>query len=166
MLTNQLQHWTATRGTPSRSWRNSSPTRGCRWFGSVTTPHSSADSLTTFGDTRLSAEFDRTPEKIVHYKGSHIGLCGSAVSVAGGWSEGEVAVVAIALAWMAGEIVGAMAARRIVLRGDPVMAALRGAGDSRTPFIYLVLSVVLAVAQGGFGRAAFMEALMAATRTS
>ena len=37
-----------------------------------------ADSLTTFGDTRLSAEFDRTPEKIVHYKGTHIGLCGSA----------------------------------------------------------------------------------------
>lgn len=37
-----------------------------------------ADSLTTFGDTRLSAEFDRTSEKIVHYKGSHIGLCGSA----------------------------------------------------------------------------------------
>jgi hypothetical protein len=37
------------------------------------------------------------------------------------------AVLAIALAWMVGEIVGAMAARRIVLRGDPVMAALRGA---------------------------------------
>jgi ATP-dependent protease HslVU (ClpYQ) peptidase subunit len=37
-----------------------------------------ADSLTTFGDTRLSAEFDRTPEKILHYKGTHIGLCGSA----------------------------------------------------------------------------------------
>ena len=37
-----------------------------------------ADSLTTLGDTRLSAEFDRTSEKIVHYKGSHIGLCGSA----------------------------------------------------------------------------------------
>ena len=37
-----------------------------------------ADSLTTFGDTRLSAEFDRTSEKIVHYKGTHIGLCGSA----------------------------------------------------------------------------------------
>jgi ATP-dependent protease HslVU (ClpYQ) peptidase subunit len=37
-----------------------------------------ADSLTTFGDTRLSAEFDKTSEKIVHYKGTHIGLCGSA----------------------------------------------------------------------------------------
>jgi hypothetical protein len=37
-----------------------------------------ADSLTTFGDTRLSAEFDRNSEKIVHYKGTHIGLCGSA----------------------------------------------------------------------------------------
>ena len=37
-----------------------------------------ADSLTTFGDTRLSAEYDRTSEKIVHYQGTHIGLCGSA----------------------------------------------------------------------------------------
>jgi len=37
-----------------------------------------ADSLTTFGDTRLSAEFDRTSEKIVQYKGTYIGLCGSA----------------------------------------------------------------------------------------
>jgi ATP-dependent protease HslVU (ClpYQ) peptidase subunit len=37
-----------------------------------------ADSLTTFGDTRLSAEFDRTYDKIVHYKDSYIGLCGSA----------------------------------------------------------------------------------------
>ena len=37
-----------------------------------------ADSLTTFGDTRLSAEFDRTPDKIVHYNGTYIGLCGSA----------------------------------------------------------------------------------------
>ena len=37
-----------------------------------------ADSLTTFGDTRLSAQYDRTPEKIVHYRGNYIGLCGSA----------------------------------------------------------------------------------------
>jgi len=37
-----------------------------------------ADSLTTFGDTRLSAQFDRTYDKIVHYKGTYIGLCGSA----------------------------------------------------------------------------------------
>ena len=37
-----------------------------------------ADSLTTFGDTRLSAEFDRTPEKIIRYKDTFIGLCGSA----------------------------------------------------------------------------------------
>ena len=37
-----------------------------------------ADSLTTFGDTRLSADFDRTYDKIVHYKGTYIGLCGSA----------------------------------------------------------------------------------------
>ena len=37
-----------------------------------------ADSLTTFGDTRLSAQYDRSSEKIVHYKGTYIGLCGSA----------------------------------------------------------------------------------------
>ena len=37
-----------------------------------------ADSLTTFGDTRLSAHFDRAYEKIVHHKGTYIGLCGSA----------------------------------------------------------------------------------------
>jgi ATP-dependent HslUV protease subunit HslV len=37
-----------------------------------------ADSLTTFGDTRLSAQFDRTPDKIVRYRDTCIGLCGSA----------------------------------------------------------------------------------------
>jgi ATP-dependent protease HslVU (ClpYQ) peptidase subunit len=37
-----------------------------------------ADSLTTFGDTRLSARFERTPEKIVRYRETCIGLCGSA----------------------------------------------------------------------------------------
>jgi ATP-dependent HslUV protease subunit HslV len=37
-----------------------------------------ADSLTTFGDTRLSAQFDRTSDKIVRYKETYIGLCGSA----------------------------------------------------------------------------------------
>ena len=37
-----------------------------------------ADSLTTFGDTRLAAEHDRTSDKIVHYRGTYIGLCGSA----------------------------------------------------------------------------------------
>jgi ATP-dependent HslUV protease, peptidase subunit HslV len=37
-----------------------------------------ADSLTTFGDTRLPAHFDRSSDKIVHYKGTYIGLCGSA----------------------------------------------------------------------------------------
>jgi ATP-dependent protease HslVU (ClpYQ) peptidase subunit len=37
-----------------------------------------ADSLTTFGDTRLSAQYDRTSEKILHYKGTYLGLCGSA----------------------------------------------------------------------------------------
>jgi ATP-dependent protease HslVU (ClpYQ) peptidase subunit len=37
-----------------------------------------ADSLTTFGDTRLSANYDRTPEKIVRHKDTYIGLCGSA----------------------------------------------------------------------------------------
>src|SRR5512147_2595554 len=37
-----------------------------------------ADSLTTFGDTRLSAQYDRASDKIVHYKGTYLGLCGSA----------------------------------------------------------------------------------------
>ena len=37
-----------------------------------------ADSLTTFGDTRLAADYDRTSDKIVHYRGTYIGLCGSA----------------------------------------------------------------------------------------
>lgn len=37
-----------------------------------------SDSLTTFGDTRLSAQFDKTYDKIVHYKGTYVGLCGSA----------------------------------------------------------------------------------------
>ena len=36
------------------------------------------DSLTTFGDTRLAAEHDRTYDKIVHYRDTYIGLCGSA----------------------------------------------------------------------------------------
>ncbi len=37
-----------------------------------------ADSLTTFGDTRLGAEHDRTYDKIVRYRDTFIGLCGSA----------------------------------------------------------------------------------------
>lgn len=37
-----------------------------------------ADSLTTFGDCRLAAVHDRTYDKIVHYRDSYIGLCGSA----------------------------------------------------------------------------------------
>ncbi|HXX86335.1 MAG TPA: MFS transporter [Casimicrobiaceae bacterium] len=37
-----------------------------------------ADSLTTFGDTRMSAQFDRAYDKILHHKGTYIGLCGSA----------------------------------------------------------------------------------------
>ncbi len=37
-----------------------------------------ADSLTTFGDTRLAAVHDRTYDKIVRYKDTYIGLCGSA----------------------------------------------------------------------------------------
>ena len=37
-----------------------------------------ADSLTTFGDTCLTARFDRAPEKIVRYRETYIGLCGSA----------------------------------------------------------------------------------------
>ena len=36
------------------------------------------DSLTTFGDTRLSSQYDRTPDKIVRYKDTYLGLCGSA----------------------------------------------------------------------------------------
>ena len=37
-----------------------------------------ADSLTTFGDTRLPAEFDRSFDKIVQHRGTYVGLCGSA----------------------------------------------------------------------------------------
>ena len=37
-----------------------------------------ADSLTTFGDTRLAADHDRTYDKIVRYRDTYIGLCGSA----------------------------------------------------------------------------------------
>lgn len=37
-----------------------------------------ADSLTTFGDTRLPADHDRAYDKIVQYRGTYIGLCGSA----------------------------------------------------------------------------------------
>ena len=37
-----------------------------------------ADSLTTFGDTRLAAEHDRTYDKIVRHRDTYIGLCGSA----------------------------------------------------------------------------------------
>ncbi|HET7260891.1 MAG TPA: MFS transporter [Casimicrobiaceae bacterium] len=37
-----------------------------------------ADSLTTFGDTRLASEHDRGWDKIVRYRDSYLGLCGSA----------------------------------------------------------------------------------------
>ncbi|MBS0321564.1 MAG: MFS transporter [Proteobacteria bacterium] len=37
-----------------------------------------ADSLTTFGDLKLSSTYDRSYEKILQYKGTYIGLCGSA----------------------------------------------------------------------------------------
>jgi ATP-dependent HslUV protease subunit HslV len=37
-----------------------------------------ADSLTTFGDTRLSAQFDRVYDKIMRYRDTYVGLCGSA----------------------------------------------------------------------------------------
>ena len=37
-----------------------------------------ADSLTTFGDTRLSAQFDKSPEKILNHRDSYLGFCGSA----------------------------------------------------------------------------------------
>jgi ATP-dependent HslUV protease, peptidase subunit HslV len=43
-----------------------------------TTAVIAADSLTTFGDTRLVAAFDKSPDKIVRYHGTFIGLCGSA----------------------------------------------------------------------------------------
>ena len=37
-----------------------------------------ADSLTTFGDTRLSDSFDASSEKMVRYGDTVIALCGSA----------------------------------------------------------------------------------------
>ena len=37
-----------------------------------------ADSLTTFGTTRLAPAYDRSPEKVVAYKGSFLGVAGSA----------------------------------------------------------------------------------------
>jgi len=37
-----------------------------------------ADSLTTFGDTKLAALHDRTFDKIVRHRETYIGLCGSA----------------------------------------------------------------------------------------
>lgn len=37
-----------------------------------------ADSLTTFGDTKLAAVHDRTFDKIVRHRDNYIGLCGSA----------------------------------------------------------------------------------------
>lgn len=37
-----------------------------------------ADSLTTFGDTRLSAQFDKSPEKILFHRDTYLGFCGSA----------------------------------------------------------------------------------------
>jgi ATP-dependent protease HslVU (ClpYQ) peptidase subunit len=43
--------------------------------GSITI---AADSLTTFGDLKLSAEFDRSYDKILRHHDSYIGLCGSA----------------------------------------------------------------------------------------
>jgi ATP-dependent protease HslVU (ClpYQ) peptidase subunit len=43
-----------------------------------TTAVIAADSLTTFGDTRLVASFDKSPDKVVFHQGTYIGLCGSA----------------------------------------------------------------------------------------
>jgi ATP-dependent protease HslVU (ClpYQ) peptidase subunit len=37
-----------------------------------------ADSLTTFGDTRLPAAYDKSYDKIVRYRDTYLGLCGSA----------------------------------------------------------------------------------------
>jgi ATP-dependent HslUV protease, peptidase subunit HslV len=37
-----------------------------------------ADTLTTFGSTRLAPAYDRSPEKIIAYQGSYLGIAGSA----------------------------------------------------------------------------------------
>ena len=37
-----------------------------------------ADTLTTFGNTRLSAQMDSSHDKILHIGDSHVGVCGSA----------------------------------------------------------------------------------------
>lgn len=37
-----------------------------------------ADSLTTFGSTRLAPAYDRSPQKVVKYRESFIGVAGSA----------------------------------------------------------------------------------------
>ena len=37
-----------------------------------------ADSLTTFGTTRLAPAYDRAPHKVMQYRDSHIGVAGSA----------------------------------------------------------------------------------------
>ena len=37
-----------------------------------------ADSLTTFGTTRLAPAYDRSPQKVLHYRDSFIGVAGSA----------------------------------------------------------------------------------------
>jgi ATP-dependent HslUV protease, peptidase subunit HslV len=37
-----------------------------------------ADSLTTFGDTRLSSAHDRAYDKVIRFRDTYIGLCGSA----------------------------------------------------------------------------------------
>ncbi len=37
-----------------------------------------ADSLTTFGSTRLAPEYDRSPHKVITYRDSFIGVAGSA----------------------------------------------------------------------------------------
>lgn len=72
------------------------------------------------------------------------------------------AVAAIVLAWLVGEAVGALAARRVVVLGEGVAAALRGGLGRflRTPARALVLSTVtstvlaLVLAIGGFAGAA------------
>jgi len=37
-----------------------------------------ADTLTTFGNTRLASHLDASPDKILHINGSYVGVCGSA----------------------------------------------------------------------------------------
>jgi ATP-dependent protease HslVU (ClpYQ) peptidase subunit len=63
-----------------RSWREPDPHRmttlvAVRKHDQIAI---AADSLTTFGDIRLASQFDRSYDKIIEFRGSYLGLCGSA----------------------------------------------------------------------------------------